>query len=135
MAQAATELGLTNGDYLWIFTGDFDPALVHSSDAAVQELLRGSLFITPISGHDLSVEDPFYRAWKSQGPAQVESLNAANPIQENIGQRNSTGKGFVKGGTPGYMLAEDDFFQETSLALSIMDLTNSLGVIHIASNG
>jgi hypothetical protein len=114
MAQVATEVGLTNGDYLWIFTGDFDPALVHSGDAAVQELLRGSLFITPISGHDLSVEDPFYRAWRSQGPSQVKSLNAANPVQDDVVQRNSTGKGFVKGVTPGYMLAEDDFFQQTS---------------------
>jgi hypothetical protein len=114
MAQVATELGLTNGDYLWIFTGDFDPALVYSSDAAVQELLKGSLFVTPVSGYDLSVEDPFFRAWKSQGPAQVESLNAANPIQGSIVERNSTGKGFVKGDSPGYMLAEDDFFRQTS---------------------
>jgi hypothetical protein len=114
MAQAATGLGLTNGDYLWIFTGDFDPTLLHSSDTAVQELLRGSLFITPISGHDLSVEDPFYRAWKSQGPAQVKSLNAANPIKNSGVKTNSTGKGFVKGDSPGYMLAEHDFFQQVS---------------------
>lgn len=114
MAQVATELGLTNGDYLWIFTGDFDTTLLYSSDAAVQELLRGSLLLTPVSGYDLSAEDPFYRAWKTQGPAQVESLNAANPMQETMVQRNSTGKGFVKGDTPGYMLDEDDFFQQTS---------------------
>jgi hypothetical protein len=113
MAQVATEPGLTNGDYLWIFTGDFDPTLLHSSDAAVQELLRGSLFITPIFGHDLSAEDHFYRTWKSQGPAQVKSLNAANPIQNSGVKTNSTGKGFVKGDSPGYMLAENDFFRQT----------------------
>jgi hypothetical protein len=117
MAQVATELGLTNGDYLWIFAGDFDLALLHSSDAAVQELLRGSLLIAPISGRDISpVEDPFYRAWRSQGPDQVKILNAANPIQvqDGIVNENSTGKGFVKGDSSGYMLAEDDFFQQTS---------------------
>jgi hypothetical protein len=114
MAKAATELGLTNGDYLWIFTGDFDLTLLYSSDAAVQELLKGSLFVTPVSGYDLSVEDPFYRAWKSQGPAHVKSLNAANPMKGSIVQRNATGKGFVKGDSPGYTFAEDDFFQQTS---------------------
>jgi uncharacterized membrane protein len=114
IAQVATELGLTNGDYLWIFTGDFDLALLYSSDAAVQELLKGSLFLTPVAGQYLSLDDPFYRAWKSQGPAQVDILNAANPIQDNSVKRNSTGKGFVKGDSPGYILAEDDFFQQTS---------------------
>ncbi len=44
----------------------------------------------------------------------MERLNAANPIKGSIVPTNSTGKGFVKGDSPGYMSAEDDFFQQTS---------------------
>ena len=93
LARTATDLGLTNGDYLWLWFGDFD----FSFEPYVREFLAGSIFMPPFEGHHLGLRDPFLRSWKSQGPLEVERLNRANPVMQ---------------GQPGYFFAKDDYFQK-----------------------
>ena len=94
LAEVAVELGLTNGDYMFIWFGDYDP-LYGNTDPITREFLAGSIFMTPFEGYHLGYQDPFHRAWRSQGPAEVARLNQANPVKE---------------GEPGYFVAQDDYF-------------------------
>jgi len=95
LAATANELGLTNGDYVWVWFGDYDP-FFGDSDSTIREFLEGSIWIVPLEGYHTDVEDSFYKAWMTQGPREVERLNRENPIDP---------------GAPGYLKAEDDYFQ------------------------
>jgi hypothetical protein len=96
LAEAAVEVGLTNGEYFFIWFGDFDPFFGSAREgSAIREFLKGSIFMTPFEGHHLGWQDPFYVAWKSQGKPEVDRLNGINPILP---------------GEPGYFFAEDDYF-------------------------
>jgi hypothetical protein len=94
LAEAAVEVGLTNGEYLFIWFGDFDP-FYGSQNSTIREFLKGSIFMTPFVGHHLGWSDPFYVAWKRQGKMEVDRLNDANPILP---------------GEPGYFFTEDNYF-------------------------
>ena len=100
LAQPAIDLGLTNGNYLWIWFGDYDP-LFDLDDPVIREFLQGSIFITPFEGYHLEngftgeSQDLFRKAWKSQTKSQVDRLNQVLPILED---------------QPGYFFAEDDYF-------------------------
>ena len=122
MAQAANDLGLTNGDYLWIFIGNAYPPLWYSDDPLIRKLLKGSLHLLPYEAiwyaeeYGDKIEDfPFVTAWRSQGPDFVQRLRDLNPIkQPTTGDLISTDYGFSMTNEGGYVYPEDDFFQKAS---------------------
>lgn len=95
LAKVAVEKGLTNGDYMWVWFGDFDP-MIGNDDPIIREFLAGSVFLTPLEGYHLSDDDPFLQSWKNQGPSEVERLNRANPVSP---------------GEPGYFVANNSYFE------------------------
>ena len=62
----ARELGLLNGEYLWIWLGDFDFRVVSTQDKVLQQLLVGSLHTMSVEGFVMSDADPFLTAWHAQ---------------------------------------------------------------------
>ena len=110
IAQVAVDIGLTNGDYLWVFVGNFDSSLVTSADEKTRELLAGSLLLMP-NENIWFPEHKFLQAWKGQGAEAAQKLNQYNPI---IPKKPSidTGLGFsVSPDIPGSVWASDDIFQ------------------------
>jgi hypothetical protein len=97
IAEAANDLGLCNGDYLWMWFGDFDPAYWNSDDENIQKLLAGSIWTLPLELHLVDDNDKFLLAYQSQDALAVNRLNAANPIAP---------------GATGYRFAEADFFEK-----------------------
>lgn len=101
IADAAEQLGMNQGDHLWIWHGVFESNLAHSENANMTKLLSGSALLMPYSDAFLNPEtDPFAKAWYSQGKEAVDRLNTANPIES---------------GDIGYVFAEDDWFQTVDL--------------------
>lgn len=101
IADAAQALGMNQGDYLWVWDGMFEPSLAHSKNSNITKLLAGSALLMPYSNAFLDPEnDPFAKAYHSQGKDAVDRLNADNPIAP---------------GEPGYIFAEDDWFQSAML--------------------
>lgn len=101
IADAAEELEMNKGEYLWIWNEMFEPSLTHGNNTNMTKLLAGSALLMPYSESFLDPEtDPFARAWYSQGEDAVDRLNAANPIAP---------------GEPGYIFAENDWFQTVQL--------------------
>ena len=95
IADAAEELHMNHGHYFWIWNGMFEPALAHSENSNMTELLAGSVLLIPFSDAFLHPKtDPFAAAWYTQGVEAVDRLNAANPIDP---------------WEVGYIFAKDDF--------------------------
>lgn len=95
-AHVATNMGLANGDYLWVWFGDFN-LLYGYDDPVVREFLKGSIWMPPFEGYHIFLEeDKFARAWHSQGPSEVERLKRVSPAL----------------GEPGYFPVEDDYFKK-----------------------
>jgi hypothetical protein len=92
IADAAEELGLNNGKYMWIIFGEAEPGVFHTNNANVTKLLRGSARLSPIGveGHLPT------SAWSEQGSSLVDKANTANPLEP---------------GETGYFFAEPDYFQ------------------------
>lgn len=97
IADAANDLGMSNGDYLWVWFGDFDPIYWNSDDKDIQKFLAGSVWPLPWEGHLTDENDKFLLAYQSQDVLAVDRLNAANPIAP---------------GAAGYRFAEADFFEK-----------------------
>jgi hypothetical protein len=97
IAEAANDLGMSNGDYMWVWFGDFDPAFWYTEDENIRKFLAGSQWLLPLEGFLIDGNDKFFLAFKSQDALAVNRLNAANPIMP---------------GATGYHFAEADFFKE-----------------------
>jgi hypothetical protein len=97
IAEVANDLGLSNGDYLWMWFGDFDPIYWDSDDEHIRKFLAGSIWTLPLEGHLVDENDKFLLAYQSQDELAVNHLNAANPIAF---------------GATGYRFAEADFFEK-----------------------
>lgn len=96
IADAAEELGMNNGDYLWMWHGFIDPAHLYSDNPNITKLLQGSVWPGPAEQHFLFPEDPFLASWHSKDDEFVDLVNSMNPIQP---------------GEPGYFVATDGYFQ------------------------
>lgn len=91
IANAAVDLDMVSGDYVWIFIPVFEKAAIHNavqlpgylleqqgipSYENVTKLLRGAALMSEMEGHYyLGDNDPFLRAWKEQGPDVVAQVN------------------------------------------------------------
>jgi hypothetical protein len=91
----AEELGLNNGDYMWILFGDAEPGVLYTNITNVNKLIRGSAWVGPF-GLDQS---PAVTAWHEQTSTLTDKVNTATPIEP--------------GGT-GYFFAQPNFFQTYS---------------------
>lgn len=100
LADAAEELGMNQGDYFWIWFGSFDPGHVFNETSSIRNILEGSSLIIPYSMSYLNDSSPFTTAYKSQGKAEVDRLNAVNPISPD---------------DVGYVFAQDDWFEDVSI--------------------
>jgi hypothetical protein len=92
IADAAEELELNNGDYLWILFGDEEPGVFQTNNTNANKLLNGATFLLPF----IPEANPITSAWTEQNSTMVDKVNAANPI---------------KPGETGYFFAEPNFFQ------------------------
>ena len=114
IAKAAKKVGLLNGEYMWVFAGDFDSSLIFSPDDLTRELLTGAILILP-QEHIWARDDPFMKVWKDQGPDAARRLNEFNPVSVDNDEASNLSKtqfGFsVSPTTPGYILAHDDLFE------------------------
>jgi 7 transmembrane sweet-taste receptor of 3 GCPR len=98
VAAAAVDAGLTNGDYFWLFFGDYDVSQWFSTDENVRALQRGSQWISPLDPFLVdSKSDPFLNAWKKQGQQAAVDVIFANPLGP---------------GQPGYFLTDENYYQE-----------------------
>ncbi|CAB9517308.1 Gamma-aminobutyric acid (GABA) B receptor [Seminavis robusta] len=90
IADAAAELGMLNGDYVWILLPSLETQAIHNlirfserltnlpSYENVVKFLRGATLILEVEGfHYLGNEDPFLRAWKNQTADFVDRVNQA----------------------------------------------------------
>ena len=93
LADAAEELGMNGGDYLWVWFGLFDPAFLFSDNANVTKLLAGVPLLLPL---ELGT---FRDVWQSQDSDFVDRVNAFSPIADE--------------GDVGYVYADGDYFQTT----------------------
>lgn len=107
MAGEAVSLGLTNGEYVFVFMGAFDYTILDSGDPDIFELLKGSLLIQPYETIWLD-DDPFLIKWRSQGPDAVRRLKEFSPIK--LGK---DGHAFDSSTTDvsSYVTFRDNFFQ------------------------
>jgi hypothetical protein len=96
IAEAANELGMSNGDYLWVWFGDFDISFFFTDDEDIRRFLAGSEWLLPLENHLLDPLDKFLLAFQSQDALAVNRLNSANPIAP---------------GATGYYFAEADYFE------------------------
>jgi hypothetical protein len=101
LAEAAEDLAMNNGEYVWIFFGTPVEPMVSKKQLQENELilklLRGAAVIDYVDGFSVDGDqDPFLRSWRRQNSTMVSLLNKMNPI---------------KAGDPGYHFAEDDYFQ------------------------
>lgn len=99
IAAAAQQLGMNNGDFFWLWFGNFDFQHLYSDDPNIIAILFGSAWISPLDPFFLTFNDPFQAAMASQGPEFVDRVNAANPIRQ---------------GEPGFEEAGPDFFNFSS---------------------
>ena len=89
VARVASDLGMLNGDYFWIISGDaFPPALVphmkYEVDSPTDRLLRGSALFTNYDRFVYQGEsDPFLQEWRKQDPSFVEQLNTKLPLKSD----------------------------------------------------
>jgi len=98
IANAAEQLGMNQGDYMWVWYDVFD--FEYAFSPSIRSLISGSVWIIPVSSVEMFPDDsPFASAWKSQGVEEINRLNAMNPI-------------FTE--APGYRNASSDFFVETA---------------------
>ena len=87
VARVASELGMLNGDYFWIISGDaFPPAQVphmkYPVDSPTDKLLRGSALFTNYDRFVYQGEtDPFLQEWRRQHSSFVEQLNSKQPLK------------------------------------------------------
>jgi hypothetical protein len=103
IADAAEELRMNRGDFVWLFAGKvaeqwplISPSLLEMPN--VRKLMAGSAIVKGLDGFSWNaVNDPFLTAWKLQNVSFVNRVNAKNPVSP---------------GAPGYFVAENDYFQE-----------------------
>lgn len=92
IADAADELEMNKGSYFWVFYSEVD---VYVDNENVRKLFRGAAWPGPVERRVLDSEnDPFMLEWRNQSQAQIDRLNAANPISE---------------GEPGYVFASPNY--------------------------
>jgi len=103
IADAAEEFSLNNGDYFYVWMDWVSNQTSWDSSTNVSKIMGGSAFITPHllfeEGNALS---PFEVSWRQQGSELVQRLNEVNPLRR---------------GEPGYIYADDHFFQEVGPGL------------------
>lgn len=105
IADVAEALGMNNGDYFWVWLGDFSATHLNSDNSNITKLVYGSAWLFAIeSMYLLGAADPFCMALANQGSDFVERVNAVNPIAP---------------GNPGYYYAQPDFF--TKISSSLLD--------------
>jgi hypothetical protein len=92
IADMAEELGLNNGDYMWILFGDADPGILYTNNTNINKLIRGSAWLGPVGLE----QSPAVTAWHEQTSTMTDKVNAANPMEP---------------GETGYFFAEPNFFQ------------------------
>jgi hypothetical protein len=92
IADAAEELELNNGDYLWIMFGDEESEIFRTNNTNINKLLNGAAFLSPL----IPEATPITRAWIEQNGTMADKLNAFNPIEP---------------GETGYFFAEPNFFE------------------------
>jgi hypothetical protein len=92
VADMAEELGLNNGDYMWIIFGDAEPGVLYTNNTNINKLLQGSAWLGPVGLESV----PFLTAWHEQTSTMTDKVNAANPMEP---------------GETGYFFAEPNFFQ------------------------
>lgn len=100
LADAAEECGMNNGDYFWVWLGDFSATHLYSNNSNISKLVYGSAYIFGIEPMYLYHQlDPFHAAFTSQGPDFANRVNALNPISPD---------------QPGYIWAGPNFFTNLS---------------------
>jgi len=97
LARAADELGMSDGDYFWIWMGTIEVFRDYPSEISVKKILEGSVWV--ISGEDYYLDpsdNPFLKTWSQQSNTNfADRVNSANPIPE---------------GEPGYAVATPELF-------------------------
>ncbi|KAL3919197.1 MAG: hypothetical protein SGILL_003875, partial [Bacillariaceae sp.] len=104
LAQAAEDLNMNKGDYVWVFFGSNILPLVDKDTVLENELIvklmQGAALVDYLDPFYVDgLRDPFLRSWVTQGNDTVDQLNDMNPLEE---------------GDPGYFFAEDDYFRTFS---------------------
>ena len=122
IAQYADKLGMLDGDYFWILSGEafppsLEPFLKYEVDSPSDRLLRGSALFT---NYDRFVYEGgshrFLRAWREQDVSVIDHLNSIQPGAA------SNSPGFV---------AEKTYFQSetpTEYASFIYDAVMAAGI-------
>ena len=101
VADAANKLGLNNGDYLWLIMGDMEIDFFSSQavteNVNVRKLLQGAGHVRALDRFSWDPsEDTFLSSWMNQNATFARKVNDKNPIEPE---------------SPGFFLAEDDYFQ------------------------
>jgi len=95
IAEAAEELGMNDGQYLYVFVDIFDPSLLFDDDPIVRKLIEGAAWVIPLS-EDLLFFNSFFSSWLDQGQGTVDILNQLNPLTQ---------------GEEGFVDAQPDYYQ------------------------
>jgi hypothetical protein len=101
IANAAELLRMNEGDYFWIWVGDFAPSHLYSANRNITKLLFGSAWVLPIEDASAPGGEahPLQQALASQGPGFVALANQLNPVHP---------------GEPGYVYADEDLLRSLS---------------------
>jgi 7 transmembrane sweet-taste receptor of 3 GCPR/Receptor family ligand binding region len=100
IADAAEELEMNNGDYLWVWVAEFSPSHLFSENHNITKLLYGSVWVAAIEDANLPGKaSPFQMAVTSQSGEFADRVNFFNPILP---------------GQLGYAYADPDFFTSMS---------------------
>jgi hypothetical protein len=92
IADAAEELELNNGDYMWIIFGEAEPGAFQTTSTNITKLLFGAARLGPLGAE----RNPPTSAWTEQSSTMVDKVNTVNPLEP---------------GETGYFFAEPDFFE------------------------
>jgi hypothetical protein len=89
IARFADKMGMLDGNYFWIISGDafppaLEPHLKYEVDSATDKLLRGAALFTNYDRFVYEGEsNTFLQEWRNQSPSLVEGLNAMVPRKSN----------------------------------------------------
>jgi hypothetical protein len=89
IARFADKMGMLNGDYFWIISGDafppaLEPHLKYEVDSATDKLLRGAALFTNYDRFVYEGEsNAFLQEWRNQSPSMVVDLNGMMPRKSN----------------------------------------------------
>lgn len=106
IAVLAEELGMLNGDFVWVLSGDalppaMQPFLQNKIDSPMDKLLRGAALFT---NYDRFVYEGkfnnFYKVWREQAPSLVEEINAMQPLDKDGNPLYLATKGYFQNESP-----------------------------------